>query len=109
MDAGALTRRATLLQKMEQRDGDGQIVQGVTDRGTVWANLRHLRGGETVLQARLESRAPAIVTVRASRSTRLITSEWQVKIDGRIYEVKESPRETQDRAFLEFLVEEGAA
>ncbi|MDB6455013.1 phage head closure protein [Falsirhodobacter sp. 20TX0035] len=103
--AGDLTRRATLLEPVQRRDKDGQIIQGYADRGTVWANLLPLRGGESVMQARMESRNPAIVTVRASPLTRSVTSEWRVTIDGREYDVKEDPRETQDRAFLEFLVE----
>lgn len=105
MDAGKLTKRAVLLEPFEDRDQDGQIVQSYADRGSVWANIRPLRGGESVMQARMESRNPAILTVRASSATRAITSEWRIAVDGREYDVKEDPRETQDRAFLEFLVE----
>lgn len=103
--AGDLTKRAALLEPFEERDADGQIVQEYRERGTVWCNVRHLRGGESVMQARMESRNPAIITVRASSLTRGVDSEWRVRIDGREYDVKEDPRETQDRAFLEFLAE----
>lgn len=103
--AGDLTKRAALKEPFEDVDADGQIIQSYPTRGTVWANIRHLRGGESVITARLQSRSPAIITVRTSSLTRCITSEWQVVIDWKIYEVKEDPRETQDRAFLEFLVE----
>lgn len=105
MDAGKLTKRATLLVPVENVDADGQIIQSYADRGTVWAHLLPLRGGESVMQARMESRNPAILTVRASSLTRRVTSEWRVSIGDRVYEAKEDPRETQDRAFLEMLVE----
>lgn len=103
MTAGQLTKRALLLEPVESVDADGQIVQSWAERGTVWCNWTPRRGGEGVLQARIESRNPAIITVRAYGLTRRITSEWRVRIDGREYEVQEDPTETPDRAFLEFL------
>lgn len=105
MDAGRLTKRATLLEPIEAVDADGQVIQSWRDRGAVWCNVRWLRGGESVMQARLASKSPAIVTVRASALTRRVTSEWKLRIDGREFEAKEDPRETDDRAFFEVLVE----
>lgn len=105
MRAGDLTKRATLLEPIEAVDDDGQVVQSWADRGTVWCNWTPRRGGEGVMQARIESRNPAIITVRASALTRRITSEWVARIDGREFDVKEDPTETPDRAFLEFYAE----
>ncbi|WP_313350178.1 phage head closure protein [Paracoccus sp. (in: a-proteobacteria)] len=105
MTAGQLTKRATLLEPVEAVDADGQVVQSWTDRGLVWCNLAPRRGGESVMQARMESKNPAIITVRASTLTREITSEWQMQIDGRKYDVREDPQETADRAFLQFYAE----
>lgn len=105
MSAGQLTKLATLLEPFEAVDADGQIVQRYEDRGRVWCNLTPRRGGEGVMQARIESRNPAIITVRASSLTRRITSEWRLGIDGREYDVKEDPQETEDRAFLQFYAE----
>ncbi len=103
MRAGDLTKRATLLEPVEAVDDDGQVVQSWADRGTVWCNWTPRRGGEGIMQARIESRNPAIITARASAQTRRITSEWRVRIDGRDFDVQEDPTETPDRAFLEFL------
>ncbi|MFC3568404.1 phage head closure protein [Paracoccus simplex] len=103
MDTGQLTKRAMLLEPVEATDADGQVVQSWDDRGTVWCNWKPRRGGEGVMQARIESRNPAIITVRASTLTRRITSEWRVRIDGRDFDVQEDPTETPDRSFLEFL------
>ncbi len=74
------------------------------------ANVRHLRGGESVMQARLASRNQVIVTIRNSERARQITSEWQVRLRSRSgvvkdYEVKEDPRPTEADGFLEFLAE----
>lgn len=105
MRAGDLTKRATFQRPLKDRDADGNPITAYPDAFQVWANLLPLRGGESVMASRMQSRSPAIVTVRASRQARQITSEWRVVIDGRAYEAKEDPRETQDRAFLEMLVE----
>lgn len=105
MTAGQLTKRVTLLEPVEGLDEDRQPVLSYEDRGTVRCNVRWLRGGESVMAARLQSRSPAIITVRASSLTRQVTSEWRAVIDGRTFEAKEHPRETDNRAFLEFLVE----
>lgn len=104
MRAGDLTRRATLKSPVKSRDADGKRILSYVNRGTIWAKLLPLRGGEDVLTARLQSRGPAILSVRASSLTRQITSEWQVVVDNFLYEVKEVSRETQDRSILEFLM-----
>lgn len=105
METGQLTKRATLLEPIEDVDADGQVVRSWAVRDTVWCNWKPRRGGESVMQARIESRNPAIITARASTLTRRITSEWRVRIDGREFDVKEDPTETPDRAFLEFYAE----
>lgn len=105
MTAGQLTKRATLLEPVEAVDADGQVVQSWADRGTVWCNWKPRRGGEAVMQARIESRNPAVITVRASMLTRRITSEWRVRIDGRTFDAMEDPQETEDLAFLQFYAE----
>lgn len=96
---------AVFQSPVQSRDEDGQIVQGWTDEFDEWANVRYLRGGETVMQARMLSRSPAIVTIYASDLALRVTSEWRVVIDGRMFEIKEDPRPTPDRAFLEMLAE----
>ena len=75
-----------------------------------WAGVKHLRGGESVMQARLASRNPVIVTIRNSARARQITSEWAVELRSRsgivlVAEVKEDPRPSEGDAYLEFLAE----
>ena len=104
-DAGRLTKIATFAEPVEAVDADGQAVQSYETRFIEWVHVRWLRGGESVMQSRLASRSPAVVTFRNSERARTVTSEWRVTIDGRTFEAKEDPRETEDRAFQEMLVE----
>ncbi|WP_299847946.1 head-tail adaptor protein [uncultured Paracoccus sp.] len=92
MNASDLAKRASFYQPVEERDADGMLVQGWLLRFTCAANVCYLRGSEAVMQARLQSKAPAIVTVRDFPQTRQVTSEWRVEIDGRTFHLKEDPR-----------------
>ena len=103
--AAQLTRRASFLRAIEERDEDGMIVQGWRLQFTCAAHVHYLRGSEAVMQARLQSRTPAIVTVRDTPQARAITSEWRCEIDGRTFELQEDPRPDQARRLLEILVE----
>ncbi|MDO5621921.1 MAG: phage head closure protein [Paracoccus sp. (in: a-proteobacteria)] len=105
MRAGDLTMRVVCQSKTRVTTPAGGWTEGWTDEFTVWANLRWLRGGEAVMQARQASRNPVIVTVRASRQARRISSTWRVVIGGKAFEVREDPRPTADRAYLEMLAE----
>ena len=103
--AAHLTRRASFLRAVEEVDADGQIVQGWRVQFTCAAHVRYLRGSEAVMQARMASKAPAIVSVRDFPAARAITSEWRVQIDGRTFDCKEDPRPDQARRIIEMLVE----
>ena len=105
MTAGKLDYRAAFAAPFEARDDDGQIVQRHDEQFTVWAGIRWLRGGESVMQARMQSRSPAILTVRKTPDTDRITSEWRVLLAGRDFDVKEDPRPSDDRGYLEILAE----
>ena len=75
-----------------------------------WVGVKYLRGTEAVMQARLASRNPVIVTIRNSARARQITSEWRVTLRSRsgivlVAEVKEDPRPSEGDAYLEFLAE----
>lgn len=112
MPAGKLNRRLRFEARAEVNDGAGNMVSGDwAHEFDAWANLSMLRGGESVLAARLESRQPAIVTIRNSRNARRVNSDWRIvdSRDGRIYNIRENPKESSDRADLEMLVEAGVA
>ncbi|MBC9245158.1 phage head closure protein [Paracoccus sp. 11-3] len=103
--AGQLTKRAEFLKPFMEKDADGRVIQRYDLQFRSWAHVLPLRGGEQIMQARMAAKAPAIVTIRATPEAREITSEWRLRIGGIEYDLKEHPRESQDRAFLEMLVE----
>lgn len=105
MVAGRLRRRATFQEAVMIRDPDGMLIQGWEDRFTLWCHVHYLRGSEAVMQARLVSKSPAILTIRASAETRAITSEWRAVIGEVIFDLKEDPRPSAQGRFLEMLAE----
>ena len=105
MDAGQLDRRVTFQSFVMIEDDMGGVVQGWEDRFTIWAHIRYLRGSEAVMQARLVSNAPVIITIRSSAASRTITSEWRAVIGGVIFDLKEDPRPSEDGGFFEMLAE----
>ena len=91
-------------------DGYGNLVtSGWHDEFTRPAAARFLKGGEAVMASRLEGKQPVIVTVRADSDTARITPEWRCLIDGRAYNIREFPRRSDNRLYLEFLAESGVA
>ena len=113
MTAGKLTHRLHLQARTEQDDGYGGTIPGTGEwvtQDTVHAEMRPMRGGETVQAARLTGRQPYVVRVRRSAKTLAIRHDWRV-VDARagtVFDVR-SPTHDPDgkRAYLEFLVEEG--
>lgn len=103
MQASDLKSRARFYEPYEAVDEDGQVVQDWLLRFTCAAHVHYLRGSEAVMQARLQSKAPAIVTVRDFPEARQVTSEWRVEIDGRTFHLKEDPR--PEGGMLAMLVE----
>lgn len=100
-----LTQRAAFYEPFKERDADGMLVQSWLLRFTLAAHVLYLRGSEAVMQARMQSKNPAIITVRKSSQARAITSEWRAEIGGNLYDIKEDPRPSQDRRLLEMLAE----
>ena len=92
-----LDHRAIFSARREISDEYGGTRDEWVPQFTEWAAVRYLRGGEAVMQARLASRNPVVVTIRNSTRARQITSEWQVELRSRsgvtkVYAVKEDPR-----------------
>ncbi|MGA0615328.1 phage head closure protein [Paracoccus sp. KR1-242] len=105
MDVGGFSKFVAFRAPVKGRTPDGQRIIEMQERFSIWAKLVPMRGGEAVMQARLASKSPASVTVPRTRDTELVTSEWEVVVDGRTYQLKEDPRESHNRAFLDMLVE----
>lgn len=82
---------------------------GWTDRFTVWARLKPLRGGEDVLAARLTGLQPAEITVRYSAQTASIATGWRA-VDtrtGRTFAIKAIADFTERHQYLTLTVQSG--
>jgi len=110
VSAQSLYYKVHCQKRIEQDDGYGNTVSDFATQFTVRAAYRHLRGGETVIASRLESKHPVVITVRASSQTRQINSDWRLvdARDGTEWAVRDVTPET-DRQFITFLCESGVA
>ena len=110
MTAGPLDHRAEFSLRESIEDDMGGTRDEWALQFVEWVGVKYLRGTEAVMQARLASRNPMIVTVRNSARARQITSEWRIVLRSRsgvvlVAEIKEDPRPSEGDAFLEFLAE----
>lgn len=106
--AGTLKERVSFAARNGQDDGYGNPVSGWVEQFQDAAEYKHLRGGETVIAARLENRHPQVVRVRASTATRRVTSDWRIT-DVRTsvqYAIRDVTAST-DRKWIDFLCERG--
>ncbi|RUX81401.1 head-tail adaptor protein [Mesorhizobium sp. M7A.F.Ca.CA.004.11.2.1] len=98
---------------------DGNTEGPFEERFIVSARRQYLRGTETVMAARLEGRQPVLLTVRANSLSKQITTDWQArdvrsgawvgtKWTGITYAIK-AINPTEDRAWIDILVESGVA
>ncbi len=103
--------RAFAFDKRSERpDGLGNTRAEWVEQFIVSAGLHDLRGGETVMAARLEGKQPAIVTIRRSAQTKQITTDWRARDvrSGDIYNIRTKTL-TKNRAYFEMLCEKGVA
>lgn len=74
------------------------------------ANIRYLRGGETVQAARLQGKQPVVVTVRRSSKTMQVNTDTVMRDarTGTVYNIR-AVVPTEDRQFIEITAESGVA
>jgi hypothetical protein len=91
-------------------DGAGGTITAFVEQFTRRAAYIHLRGGETVMAARLAGRHSQIIRVRSDSSTRTVTTDWRIsdKRSGAVFNIRDITPST-DRAFIDFLAERGVA
>ncbi|MGF7005802.1 head-tail adaptor protein [Aminobacter sp. BE322] len=107
---GDLRFRVAFDRRAETDDGLGNTQSDWVEEFQCRAAYRHLRGGETVLAGRLEGRHVQVISVRASRETRRITTEWRARDarTGDVFNIRDVTHET-DRQWISLLVERGVA
>jgi head-tail adaptor len=110
MAAGKLDKRVAFESPIKVSDGYGGTENGWVPQFTVSADYIRLRGGETVLASRLSGTQPTVIKVRASSSTRLVTTDWRARDarSGEVFNIR-SIIESDDRAYLDIAAESGVA
>lgn len=112
MQAGSLNERFAFQKRARTAgDGYGNFEERWENQFTVWTKRIFLRGGETVMADRLQGRQPAVLTIRASRQTAQITTDWRAvnaRDDTEIYNIR-SISLSEDRSFYDVLCERGVA
>lgn len=99
--AGKLNRRVTIQRRVTGEDAAGQPVETHEDVGSVWADVRHLSGLET-----LKADAP-VSTVKASIRIRRrtdIDAGMRVRAEGRDYAINAVLHDA-DRQFTDLVAE----
>lgn len=106
-----LQYRLQFAVRVEQADGYGNVAGAWEPQFEAHCGLTYLKGSETVLASRLEARSPVIIAMRNSANARRVTHEWQATDlrTGRVFQIKEAPRPSDDRSTLEVLAEAGVA
>lgn len=106
--AGRLRERVTFSRRVDQANGYGGTVGDWQDQFTVWAGYTHLRGGETVIAARLENRHPVVIRVRQSTDTLRISADWRAadQRTGVGYAIRDVTADPGG-AFIDLLCERG--
>lgn len=104
-------------------DGHGNEESDFVESFQCRAGFTFLRGGEAVIAGRLEGRQPIVVRVRSNSRTRQIAADWRMRNlregqwegpsgadywNGPRYAVL-SIAPTEDRQFLDVLVQSGSA
>lgn len=103
-----LDRVVSFQRRGEVDDGHGNKVDGdFAEVFREWARVKPMKGGEGIVEARLSARQPAILTVRAIAAAEAVNADWIAVTGGVDWSIKEPPRLTDDRQFLEMLVERG--
>lgn len=108
MRAGQLRERFSFEERSSVSDGYGNTREAWTAQFVVAGRRVVLRGGETVMAARLQGTDPAIITIRASVAAHTIRPHWRA-VDVRTNEIwairSVNPAERKDH--IDLLVERG--
>lgn len=111
MTAGKLRELLSFQVRQAIDDGYGNEIAGpFVEQFKDHAQMKPLRGSETVMASRLQGKQPYLVTVRCHANTLLVSPEWRaVNVrSGAVYAITTSvPREKRD--YIDMTCVEGVA
>lgn len=102
MNIGSLNRRVTIKKLTDGQDAIGQPVQTWTDVATVWANIKHKNGAETIRADQDVSIVQASIRIRYRTG---VTAAMRVHHDSVIYEIKAVVPDAEGREFVDLVCE----
>ena len=110
MSAGRLDERVLFQAPVSSADGQGGTINGWATGFSRWAGYIRLRGGETVLAARLSGVQPTVIRVRADPETLTIDPTWRATDErtGEVFAIRAVVL-SDDRAFIDVTAESGVA
>jgi head-tail adaptor len=109
--AGLLEQMVAFDKRIDEEDEYGNVVAGWAEQFQDYAAFVYLRGSESVMAARLDSREPMLVRIRTSANARLIDTDWQMRDlrdDDKPYNIRDVSWDN-NRAMVDLLVEGGVA
>ncbi|MBA3588299.1 phage head closure protein [Methylibium sp.] len=102
MQAGALNRRITIKQLAAGQDAIGQPLQTWSDVATVWANVLHKSGAESIKAEQEVSIVRASIRIRRRAG---ITAAMRCHLGAVVYEIKAVLPDEQDRERIDLACE----
>lgn len=107
--ASGMVHRVTFSNREEIDDGFGNTVSGDWQVfATLFAEIKHLKGGETVMASRLTGSHVQVIRIRASETAKQITTEFKATHKGVDFNIRDITP-TEDRKWLDILAESGVA
>ncbi|MDZ4382806.1 MAG: Ig-like domain-containing protein [Parvibaculum sp.] len=109
--AGQFRSRFAFEKRLDSADGFGNVHARWVRQFTRRARYAPLKGGESVMAARLASKVPALLTIRRDSATALIDAAWRcVDLDlGTIHEVRTVTVFPDRPGEMDLLVESGVS
>lgn len=91
-------------------NGQGGEVVGWAETFLAYGEIKWLRGGETVIAARLAGRQPAVIRIHLTAAALLVDPEWRMRDvrSGDVFNIR-SIVPSDDRQYLELTAERGVA
>ena len=84
MDIGRLNKRVTIQQQSSTYDAAGQLVEDWSTFATVWADIKHKSGSETIKSGAIASDVQASIRIRYKQG---VTAGMRVLYKTSQYEI----------------------
>lgn len=111
MSAESLQDRVAFDKRVTIEDEYGATIGDFEEQFVVAASFQYLKGGESVLAARLTGTQPVIIRVRSSSDTVQIATDWRARNarDDTVYNIKSIMPAPINGDFLDVLATAGEA